>query len=102
MSITKRLHVKPAVPGAIVRDPHTKRALPDAGGRVPDNSFWRRRLAHVDVVEVEEAELYLGGERVTVAVPSGDSAADIATAINKHNNIAGPAPSAPSPAMKGE
>jgi hypothetical protein len=88
-----RLHVKPRIPGAIIRDPHTKRALPDEGGRVPDTSFWRRRLAYGDVVQVHV---------VRVEQADVDALADIKDELNKHNNIAGPAPSAPSPAMKGE
>lgn len=37
------MRVKPVDPNAIVRDPHTKRALPADGGEVPDNVFWNRR-----------------------------------------------------------
>lgn len=47
------MHVKPATPGAVIRDPHTRRRLPDEGARVPDTSFWRRRLRAEDVVPVE-------------------------------------------------
>lgn len=50
------LYVKPAVPGAVVRDPVTRQALPQDGGEVPDNVYWRRRLPRPgipgDVVEI--------------------------------------------------
>jgi hypothetical protein len=49
-----KLHVKPAVPGAVIRDPRTMRALPAEGGRVPDNTFWRRRLNKGEIVELPE------------------------------------------------
>jgi hypothetical protein len=50
------VRVKPAIPGTIIRDPHTKRALPDEGGEVPENSFWVRRLRDGDVVHVSAPE----------------------------------------------
>lgn len=46
--------VKPATPGTVIRDPRTKRRLPDEGARVPRSSFWLRRLAQKDVVLVPE------------------------------------------------
>lgn len=49
------MKVKPANPGAVIRDPHTKRPLPEGGGTVPDTTFWRRRLRAGDVVLVEDA-----------------------------------------------
>lgn len=48
--------VKPANPGAVIRDPRTKRQLPAAGGRVPDSSYWRRRLRSGDVVPVTDEQ----------------------------------------------
>jgi hypothetical protein len=51
--MSDRLHIKPAWLVAIIRDPHTKRALAPEGGRVPDTSFYRRRLASGDAVMVE-------------------------------------------------
>lgn len=57
--------VKPAREGELVRDPHTKRALPAAGGTVPDTSFWRRRLAAGDVVLVNAAPAPTGLEPPT-------------------------------------
>jgi hypothetical protein len=51
------MKVKPATPGAIVRDPHTKRPVPDEGEDVPDTSYWIRRLRDGDVVLVEGPEL---------------------------------------------
>lgn len=34
---------RPVEPGAIIRDPGTKRPLPARGGRVPGTTFWLRR-----------------------------------------------------------
>ena len=36
------MRVKPVDPNAVIRDPHTKRALPAEGDDVPDNVFWNR------------------------------------------------------------
>lgn len=47
------MKVKPAIEGAIIRDPITKQPLPAQGREVPDNSFWRRRLADGEVVLVD-------------------------------------------------
>ncbi|AMU15139.1 MULTISPECIES: DUF2635 domain-containing protein [Burkholderia cepacia complex] len=47
------MRVKPA-PGLKVRDPHTKKLLPDDGIDVPDDSpVWNRILNDGDVVRVE-------------------------------------------------
>ncbi len=48
------MRVKPANPGAVIRDPQTKRRLPDEGASVPDTNFWHRRVRAGDVVLVEE------------------------------------------------
>lgn len=48
------MKVKPADPAAVIRDPHTKRALPSDGSDVPDTSFWIRRLKAGDVVRIDE------------------------------------------------
>jgi hypothetical protein len=45
------MFVQPA-PGRLVRDPVSKRELPKAGGEVPETSYWLRRLACGDVLEV--------------------------------------------------
>lgn len=47
----KTIYVKPAEPGAIVRDPANRRPLLAEGAEVPETMFWRRRLMHGDVVE---------------------------------------------------
>lgn len=48
------MFVKPAVPGLVVRDPHSKIPLPAAGASVPDDSsYWQRRLRSGDVVVAE-------------------------------------------------
>lgn len=49
------MKVKPAIQGAIIRDPITRQPLPAEGRDVPDNSFWRRRLADGEVVLVKPA-----------------------------------------------
>lgn len=49
------MKVKPARPGLIIRDPHTRRALPDEGGDVPETSFWLRRLRDGDVIPIARA-----------------------------------------------
>lgn len=43
------MHIRPA-PGLRVRDPISKRHLPEGGKDVPESSFWMRRLAEGDVV----------------------------------------------------
>jgi hypothetical protein len=49
------MRIRPAVPGAIVRDPETKRPLPPEGADVAETSYWLRRLRSRDVVLVEPA-----------------------------------------------
>ncbi len=51
--MTETKHLKPA-PGLIVRYPDGRR-LPDEGKPVPMNTYWARRLAAGDVVEVAAA-----------------------------------------------
>lgn len=48
------MRVKPADPDVVIRDPHTKRALPAEGGDVPDSSFWNRRLRSGEVVRIDD------------------------------------------------
>lgn len=50
------MKVKPTRPGLLLRDPHTKRALPEEGGRVPDTSFWRRRIRSGEVAIMTDEE----------------------------------------------
>ena len=47
------MNVRPKNPKAVLRDPITKRALPPEGGRVPDSTFWRRRLMRGEVILTE-------------------------------------------------
>jgi hypothetical protein len=47
------MHVRPTVPGAVIRDPVTQEPLPQEGGRVTDSTFWRRRRQKGEVVECE-------------------------------------------------
>jgi len=42
-------------PGALVRDPFTKRPLPLEGAEVPETSFWLRRLRDGDITVHAEA-----------------------------------------------
>jgi hypothetical protein len=37
----------------LVRHLNTRRVLPPEGEEVPDDMYWRRRLAHGDVVEAQ-------------------------------------------------
>lgn len=50
MSNTETAWLKPAVTGAIVRDPVSAAALPADGAEKPLNSFWRRRIKDGSVV----------------------------------------------------
>jgi hypothetical protein len=47
------MRIKPATPGAVIRDPDTRRPLPDDGADVQASSFWMRRLRDGEVVEIE-------------------------------------------------
>jgi hypothetical protein len=80
------LFLKPGAPGLVVRDPHTKRALPEVGGRVRDNTFWRRRLRSGDAVEAVE-----GGDKPT------DTVSDLLDTFNGHTNATSLGPTAPRP-----
>lgn len=51
------LHLAPA-PDRQVFDPATAQLLPAEGSRVPNNSFWRRRLRDADVVDLDAAALH--------------------------------------------
>lgn len=59
------MRVKPTVEGAIIRDPVTRLPLPAAGGEVPENSFWIRRLRAGEVVRLEDEKTPTGMEPVT-------------------------------------
>jgi hypothetical protein len=50
------MRVKPTTKGTILRDPKTKRLLPDEGGNVPDSRFWRRRLVAKEVELVADED----------------------------------------------
>jgi len=54
------MKVYPVPGGEGLRDPRTKRRIPAEGLEVPEDNFWRRRLAHGDVTldapKVEAAE----------------------------------------------
>lgn len=46
-----QMFLRPGKPGMLVRDPHTKRALPADGAWVQRNSYWLRRVASGDAIE---------------------------------------------------
>jgi hypothetical protein len=46
------IFVRPVSPGLIVRDPITRQPLPSEGAEKPRDTYWLRRLADGDVVEV--------------------------------------------------
>ncbi len=50
----KLMKVKPVIPGAVIRDPDTRRPLPAEGGEVPESNFWVRRLLAGEVVRIDE------------------------------------------------
>lgn len=50
------MRVRPRA-GLILRDPKARdRILPAEGARVPDTSFWRRRILCGDVILIKEPE----------------------------------------------
>lgn len=70
------MRVKPKDPNAVIRDPHTKRALPAEGAEVPENIFWTRRLRAGEVVRVE-LEAVKPAESVPVKPAGGEPAPTI-------------------------
>jgi hypothetical protein len=70
MVTPRQLHVRPAIPGAVIRDPRTRRPLPDDGGRVPDSTFWNRRLLAGEVVEVTAEPTPAAPPRRTRTIPT--------------------------------
>lgn len=52
----RKFAVKPAKPRMGLRDPQTKRPVPDDGALVPDTAFWRRRVKNGDVKELTDSE----------------------------------------------
>ena len=49
----KKLFLKPAREGLVVRDPANGRPLPPEGEAVAPSSYWDRRLADDDVVKTK-------------------------------------------------
>ncbi len=49
------MKVRPVIPGTIIRDPHTRRPLPEEGGEVVLSTFWIRRLRASEVILIEES-----------------------------------------------
>lgn len=66
-----------ASPGMRVRDPVTKRVLPEEGKEVPESTFWIRRLQDGDVVIVPPEPPALAIEPATVVhhdpIPDSES-----------------------------
>ncbi len=56
----KTLHVKPAEPGSIVRDPDNMRPLPPEGDAVRDTPIWHRRLGRNEVVKTSPEAIAKG------------------------------------------
>lgn len=50
----QNVFLKPAVPGAIVRDQHSFAPLKPEGEWKPLSSYWARRIRDLDVIPVEE------------------------------------------------
>ena len=50
----KFLFLKPRSPGMSIRDPQSRQKLPDEGGRMPNTSYWQRRIRDKDVIVVDE------------------------------------------------
>jgi hypothetical protein len=63
------MRVKPRS-GLKVRDPLTRMHLPDEGGDVPDDSFWRRRLRSGDVELLEDRAAEPAGTVLVEEPPS--------------------------------
>jgi hypothetical protein len=51
------LHVRPSNPKACIRDPRSRVKLGQAGGRVPNNPYWRARLRDGDIAELTADEV---------------------------------------------
>lgn len=50
-----KLYIKPA-PGLLVLDPLTRKPLENGGEPKPADTYWMRRLADGDVIEIPGAE----------------------------------------------
>jgi len=53
--MSEKLFIKPA-PGRKVRDPITTHPLADKGEKKPRNTYWLRRIAEGDVIDLESAK----------------------------------------------
>ncbi len=53
MTQPSRLIVKPRDPKLCIRDPKTKKRLPQRAAAVPATSYWHRRLRDGDVIELD-------------------------------------------------
>lgn len=58
----EKIFVVPKEKGMILRDPITKRVLPDEGAFVKASSFWWRRIVSGEVRLVDKAETSDKGE----------------------------------------
>lgn len=54
--VVEKIFVVPKQPGMILRDPITKRILPDEGAFVKKNSFWLKRIVSGEVKLVDKEE----------------------------------------------
>ncbi len=65
------MKVKPTDPNAVIRDPHTRTALPAEGADVPENSFWTRRLLAGEVVRIDAPATPVGNEPIASLTTRG-------------------------------
>lgn len=52
--MSETIRLRPAVPGAVIKDPRTGELLPEAGATVPADPYWIGLQLRGDVVPVEE------------------------------------------------
>jgi len=65
-----RIKIRPVVPGAVIRDPESRRVLPEEGAEVEETSFWTRRLLAGEVVVMQPPAVELPAERPAVQLPT--------------------------------
>lgn len=63
--------IKPSRAGLIVRDPETRRPLAAEGEEKPRETYWLRRLADGDVVELEPVPVQATPAKPVVAPKKG-------------------------------
>jgi len=66
----RNVFVKPAVARNIIRDPSTRIALAADGEWKPANSFWLRRIAQGDVVDLTKQQTQAQAKEAAPAPPA--------------------------------